>query len=245
MCLVLFAYRVAPGRPLVVAANRDEFYARPTLNAHWWSEVPGLLAGRDRQAGGTWLGVSTAGRFAAVTNFTDFGAGAPPNSRGALPVNFLGGGETALEFADRIKGECYQGFNLLLWDGRDLVCTSNRGATQVLEAGCYALTNAELGARWPKAVEGAARLQCAVEQGADVDALIGLLRNDQPPAPGLNEAASAVEARNTPCFISGDAYGTRASTALIHCGGRVRMAEQAYGPGGSLGERRDYAFDLG
>lgn len=245
MCLVLFAYRVAPGRPLVVAANRDEFYARPALNAHWWSDVPGLLAGRDRQAGGTWLGVNTAGRFAAVTNFTDFGAGAPPSSRGALPVNFLGGGETALAFAERIEEERYQGFNLLLWDGRDLVCTSNRGATQVLEPGCYALTNAELGVRWPKAVEGAARLRCAVAQGADVDALIELLRNEQPPAPGLHEDADPVEARHTPCFIPGDAYGTRASTALIHCGGRVRMAEQTYGPGGSLGERRDYAFDLG
>lgn len=244
MCLILFAYRLAPGRPLVVAANRDEFYARPALGTHWWSDFPGLLAGRDQQAGGTWLGVNAKGRFAAVTNFTDLGAGAPPNSRGALPVHFLCGGKTALEFAEGVQGANYQGFNLLLWDGRDLVCTSNRGATKVLEPGCYALTNAELGTPWPKAVEGAARLRRAVAQGADAAALIDLLRNDQPPEPSLQRDASPVEARNTPCFIPGDAYGTRASTAVIHSGDRVDMTEQAYGPGGILGERRDFAFDL-
>ena len=243
MCLILFAYRLAPRRPLVIAANRDEFYARPALNAHWWRDVPGLLAGRDQQAGGTWLGVNAGGRFAAVTNFTDLNAGAPPHSRGALPVNFLGGGKTALEFADGIQGAGYQGFNLLLWDGQDLVCTSNRGTTKALEPGCYALTNAELGTRWPKAVAGAARLRRAVEQGADAAALIELLRDDQPPGPSLPEDASPVEARNTPCFIPGDAYGTRASTAVIHCGDRVRMTEQTYGPGGTLGERRNFAFD--
>lgn len=245
MCLILFAYRLAPGRPLVVAANRDEFYARPALGAHWWSDFPGLLAGRDQQAGGTWLGVNASGRFAAVTNFTDLGAATPPSSRGALPVDFLCGGKTALEFAHGVQGASYQGFNLLLWDGQDLVCTSNRGATKLLEPGCYALTNAKLGARWPKAVEGAARLRQAVEQGADAAALIELLRNDQPPERSLPGNASPVEARNTPCFIPGDAYGTRASTAVIHCGDRVDLREQAYGPGGTLGERRDFAFDLG
>ena len=229
----------------MVAANRDEFYARPALSAHWWSDFPDLLAGRDQQAGGTWLGVNAKGRFAAVTNFTDLGAGAPPQSRGALPVDFLCGGKAALEFADGVQGASYQGFNLLLWDGQDLVCTSNRGATKVLEPGCYALTNAELGVPWPKAVEGVARLRRAVEQGADAAALIELLRNDQPPEPSLQGDASLVEARNTPCFIPGDAYGTRASTAVIHCGDRVDLREQAYGPGGTLGERRDFAFALG
>ena len=148
MCLILFAYRLTPGQPLIVAANRDEFYARPSAAAHWWEDAPGLLAGRDLQAGGTWLGVQANGRFAAVTNFTDLEQPPPPRSRGALVTDFLGGTQTCADYAASIQGELYQGFNLLLWDGRSLACTSNRGVTKVLKPGCYALTNAELGARW-------------------------------------------------------------------------------------------------
>ncbi|MDE0271014.1 MAG: NRDE family protein [Gammaproteobacteria bacterium] len=242
MCLILFAYRLTPGQPLIVAANRDEFYARPSAAAHWWEDAPGLLAGRDLQAGGTWLGVQANGRFAAVTNFTDPDLPTPPRSRGALVADFLRGTQTSADYAADIRGELYQGFNLLLWDGRALTCASNRASTQTLEPGCYALTNAELGSRWPEAVDGVARLRQAVVAGADLDGLINLLRHDQLPEgdAGLPRSETA-EARGTPCFIRGDAYGTRASTAVIYAeDGGIGLAEQSYGPRGVWGERHDF-----
>ncbi len=247
MCLILFAYRATPEQPLIVAANRDEFYARPSAAAHWWEDAPGLLAGRDLQAGGTWLGVQANGRFAAVTNFTDPEQPPPPRSRGALVTDFLGGTQTCSDYAAGIQGELYQGFNLLLWDGRSLACTSNRGATQTLEPGCYALTNAELGTRWPKAVDGVARLRQAVQAGTDLDGLIALLRHDQLPQSSAAAAqAATAESQTTPCFIRGDAYGTRASTAVIYSeDGGIALAEQSYGPLGAPGERHDLSVNQG
>ncbi len=247
MCLILFAYRLTPGQPLIVAANRDEFYARPSAAAHWWDDAPGLLAGRDLQAGGTWLGVQANGRFAAVTNFTDPDRPPPPRSRGALVTNFLRSAQTSADYAATIQGERYQGFNLLLWDGRTLACASNRGAIQVLQPGCYALTNAEFGARWPKAVDGVARLRQAVRAGTDLGGLIDLLRHDQLLAGDVRSSgAETAESRATPCFIRGDAYGTRASTAVIHSeDGGIALAEQSYGPHGALGERHDFQLDVG
>ena len=246
MCLILFAYRLTPGQPLIVAANRDEFYARPSAPAHWWDDAPGLLAGRDLQAGGTWLGVQANGRFAAVTNFTDPDRPPPPRSRGALVADFLRGAQTSADYAAGIRGELYQGFNLLLWDGLTLACASNRGATQTLEPGCYALTNAELGSRWPKAVDGVVRLRQAVVAGADLDGLIDLLRHDQPPPSHAGAALTeTAESRTTPCFIRGDAYGTRASTAVIYTeDGSIALGEQSYGAQGKPGERHNFNLEI-
>ncbi len=242
MCLILFAYRMVPGHPLIVAANRDEFYARPAASAHWWPDAPGLLAGRDEQAGGTWLGVRSDGRFAAVTNFTDPQANPGVRSRGELAVEFLQGGRTAAAYAAELPGNAHQGFNLLLWDGRELVCTSNRGATELLAPGCYGLTNAALGAPWPKALEGAARLQGALRKEFDAARLIKLLRHDRAPQQDRPDAPETAESRTAPCFIPGQAYGTRASTAVIHAGARVVLAEQTYGPQGQVGVRREFSF---
>ena len=245
MCLILFAYRLTPGQPLIVAANRDEFYARPSAAAHWWEDAPGLLAGRDLEAGGTWLGIEANGRFAALTNFTHPDRPPPPRSRGALVTDFLRGAEASADYAASIQGELYQGFNLLLWDGRTLACASNRGATKILEPGCYALTNAELGARWPKAVDGVSRLRQAVASGTDLDALLTLLRHDQIPESSTAAAqAETAESRATPCFIRGDTYGTRASTAVIYSNQGIALAEQSYEIQGKPGERRNFHIDV-
>ena len=242
MCLILFAYRMLPGHPLIVAANRDEFYARPAAGAHWWPDAAGLLAGRDEEAGGTWLGVQADGRFAAVTNFTDPQADPGARSRGELAVRFLRDGRAAAAYAAELRGDEYQGFNLLLWDGGELICTSNRGATRVLAPGCYGLTNAALGAPWPKAVAGAARLKCAIHDDLNPEKLIKLLQHDRPPEPGQQDAPGTEESRGAPCFIRGEAYGTRASTVVIHAGASVVMAEQTYGPDGRVGARQDFSF---
>ena len=246
MCLILFAYRLVPGQPLIVAANRDEFYARPSAAAHWWEDAPNLLAGRDLEAGGTWLGVQANGRFAAVTNFTNPDQPPPPRSRGALVTDFLRSAEASADYAAGIEGEQYQGFNLLLWDGETLAYASNRGETQLLEPGCYALTNAHLGANWPKALDGVARLRHAIAAGADIDGLIDLLRHDQLPQGDAGHLRSeTAESRATPCFIRGDAYGTRASTAVIYADeGDIAFAEQSYGPRGELAERHDFRIEV-
>jgi uncharacterized protein with NRDE domain len=253
MCLVLFSYDPRSEVPLVVAANRDEFYARPAASAHYWEEAPNLLGGRDLSAGGTWLGVSRNGRFATVTNFAEEGPSEAPLSRGRLPERFLKGQEGAHQFAHALHGISYRGFNLLLWDGAQLVYTSNRGHTQDLQPGVYGLANAELGAAWPKVVRGRSALAAAVAAGADPDTLIELLADcSTPPDDALPRRGRTLELerRVAPCFIVGEEYGTRASTAVVFrrkSGGglKVRLAEQAYSVGGVPAGREDFEFDVG
>lgn len=252
MCLVLFAYDPQSEHPLVVAANRDELYARPARSAHAWEDAPELLAGRDLSAGGTWLGISRSGRFATVTNFAEEGPSDAPLSRGELPHQFLAGDTRAHDFAHRLHGLSYRGFNLLLWDGAALVYTSNRGHTQDLEPGVYGLANAELGAAWPKVVRGRRALAEAVARGPDADQLITLLDDRQVPSDAelpRRGRALELERRVAPCFIAGEEYGTRASTAVIFhrpTGGpsTVTFVEQEYGPGGAPGTRQRFDVAL-
>jgi uncharacterized protein with NRDE domain len=249
MCLILFAYRVRSDRPLIVAANRDEFYARPSLPAHRWPDTPRIFAGRDEQAGGTWLGVSPAGRFAAVTNFSELPNGSPPpGSRGDLARDFLSGYDAAIDYARVIDGARYQGFSLLLWDGVDLVYTSNRTvAPIVLPAGVHALANTHLDGTWPKAVRGKAALAQAVERDCSPDNLIALLADGTvPPDDALPQRGRDLEfeRRVAPIFISGVDYGTRASTAVIFEPGHVRVSEQSFGPHGRPNGRVDEVLTL-
>lgn len=250
MCLVLFAFQPDSPQPLVVAANRDEFYARPALDAHRWEDAGDVLAGRDLSAGGTWLGVSRSGRFATVTNFAEE---APediaPRSRGALVAEFLTGNARAHEFVQRIHGTDYKGFNLVLYDGTTLTYTSNRGYTEDLGAGVYGLANAELGASWPKVVSGREALAEVARAGPTLEALIELLGDETvPPDAALPRRGRPLELerRVAPRFIRGDEYGTRASTAVIFessaagTDGRIRFREQLYGPQGQLGACADH-----
>jgi uncharacterized protein with NRDE domain len=237
MCLVLFSYQPDSDFPLVVAANRDEFYARPAESAHRWPDAPQVFAGRDLSAGGSWLGVTTSGRFATVTNFAEETEGPePPLSRGALVGNFLMGKASAHQFSHEIHGPDYRGFNLLTYDGSRLAYTSNRGYTEDLEPGVYGLANAELGATWPKVVSGREAL-ARVAAAPDTDSLIRLLHDDrQPDDRDLPKRGRplALERRVAPRFIRGEEYGTRASTAVIfdRRRGQILFAEQLYLAGG-------------
>ena len=250
MCLVLFAYQPGSPRPLVVAANRDEFYARPAQSAHYW-EAEGLshlLAGRDLSAGGTWLGVSTRGRFATVTNFAEDAPNEEvPQSRGELVVEFLNSTASANEFAHNIHGPDYRGYNLLLWDAHEFVYTSNRGTTQILGPGVYGLANAELGATWPKVTTGVASLTRMCAKQPSRRQLISLLADEHQPADETlphRGRPLELERRAAPCFIRGEEYGTRASTAVIVENSVVTFAEQEYGVGGVPGDRLEYDFKL-
>jgi uncharacterized protein with NRDE domain len=147
----------------------DEFYARPAAHAHHWPDEPAIYAGRDTQAGGTWLGVSHQGRFAAVTNFAESAAVEAPASRGALTADFLRGTASAADYAATIDGKLFAGFSLLLYDGQDMVYLSNRNnGPRSLPPGLYGLANTHLDTGWPKVRRGK-------------QALAGLLDHPDPP----------------------------------------------------------------
>ena len=265
MCLILFAYRSHGNRPLVVAANRDEFYARPTSAAHWWkgpATSAGIFGGRDREALGTWLAVSRDGRLAAVTNWTeDKSAPKPPGSRGDLAWRFLADTRPARDFIASIEADRYAGYNFIAYDGNELVYTSNRtGETRVLDAGVYGLTNTRLGPphgapggndfhvpahqQWPKAVFGAAAL-ARVAVTATTDDLIELLGEPHLPLETPLDRELAPERSYSPCFIHGADYGTRASTAIIRTPDSLQFVERQYGPFGEPGPRSATTIDLG
>ncbi|MFN2327340.1 MAG: NRDE family protein [Chromatocurvus sp.] len=241
MCLILVAHRVHPVNSLVIAANRDEFHARPTASSHFWQVPDGILAGRDLEAGGTWLGLGRHGQFAAVTNVSEAHEDGQWLSRGDLVQQFLAQEDSAVAFAAGIQGQKYRGFNLLLWDGNSLTYTSNRGgAAETLPPGIYGLANDSLGESRFKVQRGTEALAAATTGSTDddalVDALFSLLSDTTAPTtperrrvPGMS---AAMQRALGACFIVGEAYGTRASTVvLLHAGGGS-LIERVYAPAG-------------
>ena len=251
MCLILFAWRAHPDYRLVLAANRDEFHERPTLAADFWPQQPGLLAGRDLQAGGTWLGVTRSGRFAAVTNFREPLEPEIPleRSRGELVTDFLAGEQPPLEHAQglRASGTNYRGFNLLLGTPESLAYASNRHVRpSEVAAGCHGLSNHLLDTDWPKVRSGRARLGRLLE-GARVDpeALFDLL-TEHSLVPGDMPARAGDSAIRRHLmnhyFIVSPVYGTRSSTVvLMDRRGRVTFIERRFAPDGSESGASRYA----
>lgn len=221
MCLILVAWQAHPDYPLVVAANRDEFFARPAAPAAWWPDAPDVFAGRDLEAGGTWLGLTRKGRFAGLTNFRDPGrnrAGTP--SRGALVADFLGSGESTAAALTRLQheGHRYNAFNLFVSDGDTLgIYESESGNAHLLEPGVHALSNHLLDTPWPKVRAGKARLFRALQALPDDTPLIELLRDDRP-APDAELPRTGVslawERMLSSAFIRAPGYGTRCSTVI-------------------------------
>jgi uncharacterized protein with NRDE domain len=246
MCLVVVAFRVSGETPLVVAANRDEFHGRPTREAHAWTDAPGVFAGRDLQAGGTWLGIHRSGRFATVTNFRD---AEPPSgdlqSRGRLVAGFLTGRKSPAEYLDTIDGDAFAGFNLLLSDGDTLAYLSNRGGGQrELEPGIYGLSNATLDTPWEKVERSKAQLAGLLGSGnVDDVALLNLLadREKGPVEEVRDERLPFATAHAiTAPFIITPEYGTRCSTIVrADASGRWHFLERRFDPDGqSTGESR-------
>jgi len=224
VCLALFAIDVHPRYKLVFAANRDEFYDRPTEQAGFWNEAPEVLAGRDLRGGGTWMGVTRTGRYCALTNVRDPAAqrsGAP--SRGRVVSAYLEGKESPDEYLSSLvhRGGDYNGFNLLAGRGEEVYWYSNRaGEPQKLEPGLYGLSNAVLDTAWPKVVRGKAGLQRLLDEdgGPAVEGLLDLL-TDRTPAADEDLPRTGVslawERLLSPLFISSPTYGTRSSTVLL------------------------------
>ena len=152
MCLIALALGKVPGYPLVMAANRDEFHARPTQDAHWWPDKPDVLGGRDLQAGGTWLALGRNGRFATVTNFRDAQPPQPQHrSRGHLVTGFLEGELAPEAYLATIEEDAYSGFNLIVGTGTEVAYLSNReDGMRNLTPSVYGLSNALLDGPWHK-----------------------------------------------------------------------------------------------
>jgi uncharacterized protein with NRDE domain len=241
MCLILFAHRAHPAYRLVVAANRDEWFQRPTAPAAFWADAPDILAGRDLEQGGTWLGVTKHGRFAAITNFRDPGshrADAP--SRGGLVSAFLRAEITTTTYLEQLRPEApaYNGFSLLVGDRTSLGYFSNReDRIRDLEPGIYGLSNHLLDVQWPKVQIGKERLAAWLDDDRRPEALLALL-DDTRGAPDAALPRTGVslewERRLSSLRIVGEGYGTRSSTALvIGTSGEIRFLERSFGEDGA------------
>ena len=235
MCLIVFAWRADPAHRLLLAANRDELHARPTQDARWWPDKPDVLAGRDLQAGGTWLAIGRHGRFATVTNYREQQPpGNFPDSRGALVTDFMNSDETPIEFARRVSGDRFAGFNLLISDGDTMVYFSNRGDAPVsIEPGVYGLANASLDTPWPKLLRSRERLSRLVDAGdANETALMRILADREPADVKDIESGDVpfalARAISAP-FIVSETYGTRCSTVITwQESGKVRFTERRF-----------------
>jgi uncharacterized protein with NRDE domain len=252
MCLILFAWKARSDFPLILAANRDEFHARPTAAARFWDDQPGILAGRDLEGMGTWLGVTRSGKFAAVTNYRD-AAPAPREaaSRGLLASRYLGGREAPGAFAADVEadGSAYRGFNFLAGNGDELWWVSNRGGrAHRIEPGVYGLSNHLLDTPWPKVTKGKQRLGQVLELAPAVESLLDLLADtSEAPQRDLPDTGVGVERERllSAARIVSPAYGTRSSTALlVRADGKVRFAERAYAADGTELDTLRYEFAL-
>jgi uncharacterized protein with NRDE domain len=221
MCLIVVGWRAHPRYPLLVAANRDEFHGRPAAPAAFWRDRPEILAGRDLEAMGTWMGVNRPGRFAAVTNYRGAREPSAAESRGALVSTFLARTTTAAAYMVDVAARAsrYSGFNLLACDRQELWWMSNRdGAPRRLEPGFYALGNLLL-------------------DSPDVQPVKQRIA-DTPPAvePYFTVLAGAK--------IVNHEYGTRCSTVLLDSGNEIRYSERTFAPDGTGGETVHFEFSL-
>jgi uncharacterized protein with NRDE domain len=233
MCLIALAYKVHPRFPLIVAANRDEFLERPTKPLHVWEDAPHILAGRDELGGGTWLGMSTAGRFAAITNYRDLRrAEVPGPSRGALVKHVL-----QHELGDLDTSQ-YAGFNLLHGHYDSLFYHSNiTGENLALEPGIHGLSNHLLNTPWPKVERAKSALSEVLRSEApSVEHLFDLLADGTPaPDHALPDTGIGLpwERVLSSIHIRADGYGTRCSSVLLVDGnGVAHFAERSYFPEG-------------
>lgn len=229
MCVIFLAFDRHPEHPLILLANRDEFYERPTAPAHYWADFPDIFAGRDLKGGGTWLGVNKNGRFAAVTNYRDPAAPHGTASRGTLVADFLKTTEPTREYLKNVQAQAaqYSGFNLFAGEintaKKELFYYSNRYSNQgeeikKLESGIYGLSNHLLDTPWPKVAEGKMRFSKLLQnKEIDKETFFELLRDEsladdaELPSTGvppeIEKALSAI-------FIKLPGYGTRCSTVL-------------------------------
>jgi uncharacterized protein with NRDE domain len=250
MCLILVAFKVDAEYPLLVAGNRDEFHARPTHIAEWWSDDRDVLAGRDLQGGGTWLGLQRSGRFAAITNYRDAQPSrAGKRSRGHLVSEFLQYKVQPMDYLQSVDGSRYAGFNLLVFDGETLASLSNRnGAARELPAGVYGLSNAVLDTPWEKVERSKTLLHKLLADDAVNETSLLRLLADRSKGPAHEVTSEhlpfATAHAITAPFIVLPEYGTRCSTVVMadrH--GHWSLMERRFNPAGEKTGESRFSFD--
>lgn len=239
MCLIVIAHRMHPRFPLVLAANRDEAYSRPAVAAAFWRDDPSIFAGRDLLHGGTWLAVSRAGRWAAVTNLRGADRRPESRSRGSLVTDFVRSGDPPVNHLERLAPESihFGGFHLVGGDREEVAyLASAEREVRELEPGIHAFSNAPAGVEWPKA--NAAREGMSAVLAATTDAhavsteLLQFLTTRS--AGALARGFTLLAEVEREPFVLGDQYGTRSSTIVILDGeGTAIFRENTYGAGGT------------
>ena len=239
MCLLLLSYQTHPDYPLIVASNRDEYYARPSKNLDYWPDAPDILAGQDLKEGGTWLGVNRHGRFAALTNVRETQSQTTAKSRGHLVADFLQDTASPDTFLQELAQHqrLFKGFNLLVGDENSLFYFSNRDPRiQRLAPGYYGLSNHLLNTPWPKVRRGLVAFKAIVADDLSEQSLLTLLANEEIasdhelPDAGIGLAS---ERLLSPLFIKSAVYGTRTSSVIIkNRFGTLTFNEQNFGPHG-------------
>ena len=241
MCLITFALKSHPNYPLVVVANRDEFYSRPTTTAHWWNDYPDILAGKDLKAGGSWFGMNKNGRFAAITNYRDpssIKSDAP--SRGDLVKNFLLGSDSPIVYLESLEASAglYNGYNLLFGTVDDLYYFSNKSNVNgQLTNGIYGLSNHLLNTPWPKLLKVKDNLTEALleDKFSEQIAFRFMQNNEVVPDPQLPKTGVPIEWERaiSSIYIETNGYGTRCTTVLlVDKEGNVSYHEKSFVPEG-------------
>ncbi|GAC1631028.1 MAG: NRDE family protein [Nevskia sp.] len=258
MCLIAFAWNAHPRYPLALIANRDEFHARPTAPLAPWTEAPDVLGGRDLKEGGGWLALHRRRRrLVAVTNIREPAPALPPKSRGHLVRDYITGDDCAVVFAEmrRVDGNDYGGFNLILWDGDELIVATNRlqPRWETVARGVHGISNGAFDAPWPKTTRLMASLEgwlagigADAAGAADIEPLFAALADERrPPDAALPDTGIGLERERllSSAFIRLPGYGTRASSViLIDRDGNALFAERSFGEDGApAGERRHEA----
>jgi uncharacterized protein with NRDE domain len=240
MCLVLLAYDAHPELWLILATNRDEFHARPTAPAGFWDDAPDVFAGRDLDKGGTWMGMTRGGRFAALTNVRHPEARREGQSRGLLVREYLTGQASPQGFSEALDRPTFPSFNLIAGEKQKLFYLRDDAPAAVpIEPGLHGLSNARLDVFWPKVEDGLRGLRSVLDAPASPspEAFFRLLaRRDQAPDDLLPQTGVPLDLERhlSAPFIQLPAYGTRCSTVLLaHRDGTVYVEERSFGPDGA------------
>jgi len=238
MCTILFSWKQHKNYPLILIANRDEFYERKTAPASWWTDHPDVLGGRDLKAGGTWMGINKNGRFAAITNFRKLPVEKTyDTSRGDIVKNFLIGTENPNDYLQHLqeKGNNYDGFSLIFGNPHELYCYSNRGKAEKLNSNLYGLSNHLLDSPWKKVENGKEWFAAEITDGKwDQEKLFEILRSEEKaldselPQTGLDLEKERLVSS---IFIKSENYGTRISSILtLDQSGSVEFHERTFTP---------------
>jgi len=254
MCIILFSYKEHHDFPLILASNRDEFFERPADPASFWEEAPELLAGRDLKECGTWLGVTTTGRIATITNYrAPFTIKDDAPSRGLLVSDYLRSKQGPREYMQTIRGNAdrYNGFNFLFGAVGDLYYFSNReNILQEITPGLYGLSNHLLDTPWPKVELGRERLRLLISGSGEItpEAIFNILADTtRPPDDRLPDTGVGIEWERilSPIFVESPVYGTRYSTVIMMDNSHtVTFVERAFHSRPDKYESRRFSFTV-